>query len=117
SSQRDLAVKKFGELTSAYTRLKQENNTLHEEIKKQLEDINKKLNTDTLATNLADKLKPLISEDINYETVKENIKKQKHKKNYIIKLRMKKKEHDNYKRDLRKSEEEKRKINLEIQKN
>ncbi|CAG8781662.1 10568_t:CDS:1, partial [Racocetra persica] len=73
-SQRDLAVKKFEELTSTYTRLKQENDTLREKIKKQLEDINKKLNIDILATNLADKLKPLIG-DINYETVKKNVKK------------------------------------------
>ncbi|CAG8602970.1 1012_t:CDS:1, partial [Racocetra persica] len=73
-SQKDFAVKKFGKLTSTYTRLKQENDTLREEIKKQLEDINKKLNIDTLATNLADKLKPLIG-DINYETVKEKYKK------------------------------------------
>ncbi|CAG8738302.1 1185_t:CDS:2, partial [Racocetra persica] len=70
----NLAVKKFGELTGAYTRLKQENDTLHKEIKKQLEDINKKLNIDTLATNLADKLKLLISGGINYEIVKEKYK-------------------------------------------
>ncbi|CAG8724858.1 32213_t:CDS:1, partial [Racocetra persica] len=50
------------------------NDTLYEEIKKQLEDINKKLNIDTLATNLADKLKSLISGGINYETVKEKYK-------------------------------------------
>ncbi|CAG8543536.1 17219_t:CDS:2 [Racocetra persica] len=48
-SQRDLVVKKFEELTGAYTRLKQENDIL------------------------PNKLKPLIG-GINYETVKEKCK-------------------------------------------
>ncbi|CAG8789337.1 17342_t:CDS:1, partial [Racocetra persica] len=53
--------------------IKTKNNTLRKEIKKQLKDINNKLNINTLATNLADKLKPLIG-GINYETVKEKYK-------------------------------------------
>jgi seryl-tRNA synthetase len=75
SNKRDAAIQKFGQLTGAYTTLQKENEFLRNAIKKQLEEINKKLDIDALATALANSLKPeLDSSKVNYDTVKQKCK-------------------------------------------
>ncbi|KAF0501060.1 hypothetical protein F8M41_020173 [Gigaspora margarita] len=76
-SKHDQAIQKFGELTGAYKKLQAENKFLRESIKTMLDEINGKLNIDTLALNLTNGLNPLFeSSDIkvNYETIKQKCK-------------------------------------------
>ena len=75
SNKRDAAIQKFGQLTGAYATLQKENEFLREAIKKQLDELNKKLDVDALAKTLADSLKPeLDSSKVNYDTIKQKCK-------------------------------------------
>ncbi|CAG8855600.1 20167_t:CDS:1, partial [Gigaspora margarita] len=77
TSNRDQAIQKFRELTGAYKKIQAENKFLRESIKTMLDEINGKLNIDTLALNLSNGLKPLFEADgikVNYETIKQKCK-------------------------------------------
>ncbi|KAF0488266.1 hypothetical protein F8M41_022353 [Gigaspora margarita] len=77
TSSCDQAIQKFEELTSAYKKLQAENKFLRESIKTTLDEINGKLNIDTLALNLSNGLKPLFEADgikVNYEMIKQKCK-------------------------------------------
>lgn len=78
SAQRDEAIQKFGQLVGAYRTLTQEHTQLKANIERVVNEINEKLNIDTLATTLANKLTPILqgSADgtgglINYTKVRE----------------------------------------------
>ncbi|CAG8855149.1 2406_t:CDS:1 [Gigaspora margarita] len=77
ANKHDQAIQKFGELTSAYKKLQAKNKFLRESIKTTLNEINGKLNIDTLALNLTNELKPLFESNdikVNYETIKQKCK-------------------------------------------